>query len=111
MSIDLYICNYVMSIIHTSPSLSMILMCTVHGCHGSVVRESEFKSEDPGFDPWAGQGEGQFFCPSEVNSYVDLFLLDPPSCVQHAPKICAHVKDPISSCCKRVGLTAGGMET
>ena len=25
--------------------------------------------------------------------------------------MCAHVKDPISICCKRVGLTAGGMET
>ena len=27
----------------------------------SVVRESEFKSQDPGFDPLAGQGEAQFF--------------------------------------------------
>ena len=31
----------------------------------SVVRESEFKSEDPWFDPLAGQGERQFLCPSE----------------------------------------------
>ena len=35
----------------------------------------------------------------------DLFVPDPPSCVRHA-----HVKDPISICCKRVVLTAGGME-
>ena len=26
-----------------------------------MVRESEFKSEDPGFDPLAGQGGEQFF--------------------------------------------------
>ena len=25
--------------------------------------------------------------------------------------ICAHVKDPVSICCKRVGLTAGGVRT
>ena len=26
-------------------------------------------------------------------------------------QICAHIKDPISICRKRIGLTAGGMET
>ena len=31
------------------------------GGRGSVVRASQFKSEDPGFDPLAGQGEEQFF--------------------------------------------------
>ena len=31
----------------------------------SVVRASEFKSEDPGYNPLTGQGEGQFFYPSE----------------------------------------------
>ena len=30
-----------------------------------MVRALEFQSEDPGFDPLAGQGEEQFFCPSE----------------------------------------------
>ena len=35
------------------------------GLYGSVVSESEFKSEDLGFDPLAGQGEQQVFCPSE----------------------------------------------
>ena len=61
----------------------------MHSCidqgPGSVVRESEFKSEDPGFDPLAGQVKGQFFC--------------------------AHFKDPISICGKRLGLIAVGMET
>ena len=36
-----------------------------YGGRSPVVIESEFKSEDPGFDPLAGQGQGQFFCPSE----------------------------------------------
>ena len=31
----------------------------------AVIRASEFKSKDLGFDPLTGQGEGQFFCPSE----------------------------------------------
>ena len=31
----------------------------------SVVRVSEIKSDEPGFDPLAFHGEGQFFCPSE----------------------------------------------
>ena len=45
----------------------------------SVVRVSEFKSEDPGFDP--------LFDPLSlpVNSCADLFVLDPHSCLQHAP--------------------------
>ena len=38
--------------------------CFDGGC-SSVVRESEFKSEDPGLDPPAGQGEKQLFCPSK----------------------------------------------
>ena len=31
----------------------------------SVVGELELKSKDPGFDILAGQGDLQFFCPSE----------------------------------------------
>ena len=45
---------------------------------GSVVRDLEFKSEDPGFDPLAGKGgEEQFFCPSEstlVHAGLCLFV-------------------------------------
>ena len=55
-----------------------------------MVRELEFKSEDPGFDPLAGQ------------------------CVQLSTartQMCAHSKDPVSICRKRTGLTAGDMET
>ena len=34
---------------------------------GDVTRwlQSEFNSEDPGFDPLVGQGKEQFFCPSK----------------------------------------------
>ena len=45
----------------------------MNGGRGSVDSESEFNSEDPGFDPLAGQGEEQFFCPS-VNSCAFSFL-------------------------------------
>ena len=31
---------------------------------GVVVKASEFKSKDPGFDPLAEQGEGTVLCPS-----------------------------------------------
>ena len=34
-----------------------------------------------------------------------------PVCVRHTPQFCAHVKDPISICRKRIGLTAGGIDT
>ena len=43
-----------------------------------MVREWEFKSKDLGFDPLVGQGEKQFFCPSESKSCADLFVPDPP---------------------------------
>ena len=45
------------------------------------------------------------------NSSADLFVPDPSLCVRHAPKCVSHVKDRISICRKRVGFTAGGMET
>ena len=60
----------------------------------SVVRASELKSEDPGFDPLAGQGESQLLC--------RLVCAWPPFvCMAHSP-ICAYVKDPITICHKRV---------
>ena len=77
----------------------------------SVVRESDFKPEDLGFDPLAGQGENQFFSSLRVNSCADLFVPDPPFVFTARTQICEHVKDPISICRKRVDLTAGGMET
>ena len=51
-----------------------------------MVRASDLQSEDPGFYPLAGQGEGQFFLSLRVNSHAELFVPDPPLCVQHAPK-------------------------
>ena len=80
----------------------------------SVVSASELKSEDPGFDPalvGAGRVRGSFFYPSE-STLVQTCLcrLTPFVCTARTQK-CAHVKDPISICCKRVGLTAGGMVT
>ena len=43
----------------------------------SVVRELELKSEDPRFDPMVGQGEGQFFCPSESTLVQTCLCLTP----------------------------------
>ena len=53
------------------------------GGRGSVVRESNFKSEDPGFDPLAGQVEGSAFSllSLRVNSCADLFASDRPLCI------------------------------
>ena len=46
-------------------SYSLISSClTVDVRRGSVVGESEFKSEDSGFDSLVRQDEGQFFYPS-----------------------------------------------
>ena len=42
-----------------------------------VVRASEFKADDPGFDPLAGQGEVQFFCPSESTRVQTCLCLTP----------------------------------
>ena len=77
---------------------------------GSVVRESEFKSEDPGFNPLVGQGEVQFFWPCESTVVqISLCLHDPPSCVRHAPKFVRTLKIPYPPVVKNVGLTTGGM--
>ena len=78
--------------------------------NGSVVRESEFKSEDPGFDPLLGQGEENHFSPSESTLVQTCLCLNPFLCTART-QICAHVKDPISIFRKRLGLTASGMET
>ena len=78
------------------------------GC-SSVVRESDFRSEDPGFDPLAGQGEGPFSCPSESTLVQTcLCLIALPVCGTHPNVYALYSKDPIR---KRVGLTASGMET
>ena len=51
-------------------------------------------------------------CPSESTLVQTCLYLPPlpPSCLQHTHNFCAHVKDPIFICRKRVGLTAGGMQ-
>ena len=83
------------------------------GGRRSVVGASEFKSEDPGFDPQAGQGEGVLSVPpSQLLCQQILFSCtrSPFVCMART-QICAHIKDS-SICCKRVGLTAGQrMET
>ena len=77
-----------------------------------MVRESEFKSEDPGFEPLAGQGEGQFiFCLSESTLVQTCLCLTPPFMYVYDTRSDLFVKDLISICRKRVGLTAGGMKT
>ena len=48
---------------------------------------------------------------SEKKEYMHSFVPDSPfMCTVHT-QMCAHAKDSISICHKRVGLTAGGMET
>ena len=84
--------------------------CILHGC-SSVVSASEFKSKDPGFNPLVLQGEGQYFCPSRVNSCADLCVPYPHFVCTARAQIGVHVKDPISNFHKRVGLPAGGMVT
>ena len=79
--------------------------------HSSVVRELEFKSKDPGFDPLVGMLYSALlystllystletvFLSLQVNSCADLFVPDPPppfvcTALIH---ICMHVKDPVS---------------
>ena len=52
------------------------------------------------------------FLSLRVNSCADLFVTDRHPFMSTArTQIGPHVKDPISICCKRVGLTTGGMET
>ena len=77
-----------------------------------MVRELEIKSEDLGFDRLAGQGEGQLFYPHESTLVQRWLCLNPlPVYDTHPALMCVHVKDPVSICCKSVGLTAVGMET
>ena len=60
---------------------------------GSVVGESEFKSEDPGFDLMAGTGRGAVFMSLQVKSCADFCVPDPPLRVYTAhTHICTHVK-------------------
>ena len=64
-----------------------------------MVRTLEFKSEDPEFDPVAGQGVGQFLS-LQVNSCADFFVPDPPSCLWHAPTFVRTLKIPYPSVVK-----------
>ena len=66
----------------------------------SVVSESGFYSEDPGFDPLTGQGEGQSFCPSESTFVQTCLCLTPPSSVRHALKYVRTLKIPYPSVAK-----------
>ena len=63
------------------------------GGRRSVIRESELKSEDRGFDPLADQDEKHFLCPSEstlVHTCLDLT----PLRVRHSPKFVRTLKIP-----------------
>ena len=75
--------------------------------HSSVVRELGFKSENPGFNPLAGQGGRPLLCPSESTLVQTCLCLDPYVCTARIQR-CAHAKDPMSICRKRLGLAADG---
>ena len=81
----------------------------------SDLERRNIKSEDPGFDPLAWQGERQFFFLSfRVNSCADLFMPTPypqpppppqphlinPSCVRYAPTFVRTLKIPYPSVVK-----------
>ena len=51
--------------------------------------DSEFTSKDHGFDPLAGQGEGQFFGPSESNLAQTGLCLTPLCLYGTHPHLCA----------------------
>ena len=79
---------------------------------GDVAQWLETRKSNPktqGSIPWWGKCEGHFFLCSSESTLV---------CTRQASfvctartQMCAHVKDPIYICRKRVGLTAGGIET
>ena len=53
---------------HSIRCLCVLLHCYVRVFPGNIaqwLQRQEFKSKDPGFDILAGQGEGEFFYPSE----------------------------------------------
>ena len=56
--------------------------------------------EDPGFDPLAGQGDGQFFLSFRVNPCADVFVPELPSCVRHEPKFVRMLQIPYPSVVK-----------
>ena len=74
------------------------------GGRSSVIRATEFKSEDPGVDPLAGRSEGQlgFFSLSEST------LVQTCLCLTLPPFFVCTAQTQI--CHKIVGLTAIGME-
>ena len=57
--------------------------------------ESEFKSEDPGFDPLAGQGEVQFSCLSESTLVQTCLCLTPLRVYGTHPNLCAGLRSHI----------------
>ena len=65
----------------------------LYGEGGSVVRESEFKSERPWVQSPGGAEWGTVFLCLWVNSCADLFVPDPPSCVWHALKFVRALKN------------------
>ena len=80
---------------------------------GNKMYQKKIKSEDPRFDPLVGQVEEQFFLYLQSQLVCRLVCAWSPRpfvCTART-QICVHVKDPISICHKRVGSTAGGMET
>ena len=58
-------------------------MIQLNGGRSSVGRALEFKSEDPGFHPLAGQGEGQVFYPCESVRVQTALCLTPLRVYRH----------------------------
>ena len=92
VSVYIYICMCV----HVHIYMHVYALPACRGC-GSVVKESEIKSKDPGFDPLERQGRNSYSI--SLSQLLCRFVSAyPPSCVQHAcTHICAHIKIPHST--------------
>ena len=78
----------------------------LNGGRSSGVRAPQFQSE-----PWWGRVRKSFVIPPNQLRLVYAWPPPPLFVCKARTQICAHVKDPISFCRKRISLTAGSMET
>ena len=77
---------------NTFGGLSAAQLNSANRERSSLVTASELKSEDPGFDPLVGQGDGQvvvFFCPSESTLEQTCLCLTPLHVYGMHPNVCA----------------------
>ena len=94
------------SVTHTHTHSTRSLTTDTWGC----LHFSPHNPKTLGSIPWWGRVRHIFSVPP-TQLLCRLVCAWPPFVCAARTQICVHVKDPISICRKRVGLTAGGMET